>query len=288
MSPTVGDILRDNRDGDKWNEVTGKVGLNYHVNDDVMFYASYSRGYKAGGYNTDQEETYDPEAIDAYEVGMKSHWLGDRVQMNVAAFYYDYSDKQEFQRFFENGFSNFKILNAAKATSKGIELELQAHLTDALFIDGSFAYLEAEYDDFVTIDNTFPTEDPDRSGNTLPLAPEWKFNIGVQYDWMLGGDRGNLSIRGDHIWVDDQFGNAFNRDSRGGMLVGDGDLIPSYHTTNARLRWESNNAAWAAELYVKNLTDEYITSSTFVASAAQVFVGQMPPRTYGLRLSYMF
>ncbi len=283
-------VARENRDGKEWNEVTGKLGVNFHVNEDTMLYASYSRGYKAGGYNSDQDETYAPEYVDAWEAGMKSQSLDNRIQTNLALFYYDYSDKQEWQRHpptvdRPNGF--FNLINAAKVKSYGAELELQAYVTDTFFVDGSVAYLNAEYNEFQSIDGIFPSLGfQDLSGNALPLSPEWKFNIGAQYDWQLGGNMGSLSIRGDYAWVDDQYGNAFNRD--GTNLPGDGDLIPSYHIINARLQWESADAAWLAQLYVRNLTDEIAVSNVYVESATIVSLTHLAPRTYGLKLSYKF
>lgn len=279
--------LWDNGGGNEWEEVTGKLGLNYDMDEDLMFYISYSRGYKAGGYDADQDDPYDPETLDAYELGMKSQWLESRIQLNMAAFYYRYNDKQDFQRFFDNGISKFRILNASSVRSSGVELELQAYLTDALFVDGSITYLSAEFEEYDSIDNSFPALGlQDLSGNKLPLSPEWKFNIGVQYDWDLDGGFGHLTLRGDYVWVDDQYGNAFNRD--GTELLGDGDLMPSYHIANAQLRWESVGGAWLAKLYVANLTDETVVSNAYVATPTDVNQSYLAPRTYGVKLSYKY
>ena len=282
-------MTRDNRDGDKWTEVTGELGLNYHVNEEMMLYASYSRGYKAGGYNTDQDDAYDPETVDAFELGLKSQWLDNRVQANVAAFYYLYSDKQDYKRFIQagTGLSIFQIINASEAEIGGVELEMQAHVSDAFFVDGTIAYLNAEFEEFSSIDTVFAgLGEQDLSGNKLPLSPEWKMNIGAEYHWMLGGDLGTLLLRGDYAWVDQQFGNAFNRDGTG--LQGDGDLIDSHYRVNARLQWQSIDESWAAEFYVRNLSDEVAISNVFVPHAGQSAVTHLEPRTYGLKVSYEF
>ena len=80
-----------------WKKFTYRAGLNYHVSDDVMLFGSYSQGYRAGGFNAFafQELSYEPESIDALEIGIKSHWLDDRIELNVSAFSNDYTDKQE-------------------------------------------------------------------------------------------------------------------------------------------------------------------------------------------------
>ena len=133
---------------EKWEEVTSKLGLNYHLNDDVMLYASYSQGYKAGGFNFGQADPYDPETVDALESGLKSRWLDNRVQLNLAAFYYDYQDKQEYQRITLPAGETFQLVNAAASTVSGLELEVQAQITSAFSVDASVGYLKAEYDTF--------------------------------------------------------------------------------------------------------------------------------------------
>ena len=275
---------------DEWEEVTGKIGLNYHVNDDVMMYGSFSQGYKAGGFALAQVGSYDPEYVDAFELGLKSRWMDNRIQVNVAAFHYDYTDKQDFQRLFDPVANQvlFKILNAAAATSTGFELEIQAQVTEALFIDASLGYLDAEFDDFTSIDNTSPIGGGlrDLSGNKLPYAPEVSVHVGIQYDWMLA-DLGALSARVDYSRTDEQFSNAFNRTAASSGLFGDADFIPSYYMVNANMQWTSADESWHADLYVKNLTDEVILSNSFVD-----FVGTwgtyLAPRTYGLKVGYSF
>ena len=281
------EIRQDNREGDSWDEVTGKVGLNYQASSDLMYYVSASRGYKAGGYNNDQLEAYDPEYVNAFEAGIKSRWNDDAVQLNLATFYYDYTNKQDVRRLIDsNGFGIVRIENATSATSYGLEAELQAHLTDSLFIDGSASFLNSEFDEFFTEDEYFPEDDNDRSGNKTPLSPELKLNVGAQYEWE--GMDGYFSIRADYTWVDDQYSSVFNRDSRNGAILGTGDLIPSYSLINARLEWESNSEDWSIQLYVKNLADKYIISTSYVVRPDFVYVSQLPPRTWGAKIKYRF
>lgn len=282
VAPTVGQVTGEV--SGNWGEVTGKLGLNYHFDISKLLYASYSRGYKAGGFNASSTESYDPEYVDALEAGLKSQWFDDRVQLNLAAFYYQYKDKQDNQRIplGNQGLTQTAIRNAAKAEVVGLELESQVQISDRFLLVGAVSYLDAEYSEFVSIDQFFPNDDPDRSGNKLALAPEWKFNIGAEYGWDFGPN-GSLLLRGDYAWVDDQFGGSFNRDGRSGMLPGQGDFIPAYDIANARLRWESQRDTWSAELYVNNLTDELAFSNSFVGGAG-VFVSQLAPRTYGFKL----
>jgi len=95
----------DNPFDASWDEFTPKVGLRFQMNDSVMFYGLYSKGFRAGGFNgrpaggeyLAAATPYDPETVDNYEVGMKSEWLDGRMRLNVSAFTMDYQDKQEEQ-----------------------------------------------------------------------------------------------------------------------------------------------------------------------------------------------
>jgi iron complex outermembrane receptor protein len=86
----------------KWDETTIKLSLAYHATDDIMLFASYSEGFKSGGfYGVNQNirdfdrNQYDPETATSYEVGLKSQWLENRLQLNVAGFFNDFKDKQD-------------------------------------------------------------------------------------------------------------------------------------------------------------------------------------------------
>ena len=236
-----------------------------------------------------QVDSYDPEYVDAIESGLKSRWLGSRVQLNVAAFLYDYTDKQDFQRItLPSGQTTFEIQNASAATSSGFELELQAQVTDGLLIDLSLGYLSSEFDEFDTIDvqSSVGGGLRDLEGNKLPFSPEWSAHVGMQYDWDLLSS-GSMSARVDYSWSDEQFSNAFNRNASSG-LAGDADFVPSYFLVNAYVRWASVDAHWLAEVYAKNLTDEIILSNPFVSNAQESFGTYLAPRTYGLSVTYSF
>ncbi len=277
--------------GASWEKVTWKAGLNYHINDDAMVYASYSRGYKAGGYNTDNVVAYNPEVVDAFELGLKGLWLDNRLRTNLSAFYYDYSDKQEFVRKppsaeFPNG--SFAIENAATVKVKGFELETSAFLTDALTVDINIAYLSSEYDQYFSEDAIFnPGVLADLSGNKSSLAPEWSIYVGVGYILPVFSDYGQFTLRGDLSWKDKQYSSPYNRTPQPDLL-GNADLIPSYTLANARLQWESRDTTVQVELFVRNITDEDIISNSYLAQAAEQFETYLAPRTYGISVGYRF
>ena len=274
---------------DSWAEFTGKAGLNFYVSDDMMTYASYSRGYKAGGYNTTQLASYDPEYVDAYELGLKSRWFDNRLQANFAAFYYDYTEKQDIQRTLVAGLPGLPLLtNASAATVKGLELEAEALITDALKVDLAVGYLDATFDEYFNFDTAYPALGlQDLSGNSLAYAPEWKAAFGAEYEWALPGNWGDLSARADYSYTDERWVNAFNRPADPGVLT-DGDLLDSYSLVNARLSWRNADDNWQVDVYGRNLTDEVVKTHVFEASGPSAVGTFLPPRTYGLKLTYRY
>lgn len=266
-------------DSEDWSKVTGKIGLNYQINDDAMAYASYSTGYKSGGYNPAQATPYDPENVEAYEAGLKGLWLDRTIQTNLSAYYYEYSDKQESRRDAQ-GITGLE--NAAAATIWGVELEASVKPIADFLIQASVSYLNTEYDEFDTSDFANPGLGvQDLSGNSLVRAPEWKLYLGLQYEWELGAT-GQLVARLDTSWTDRQYASAFNRPR---------DVMDSYGRSNALLQWNSENRSWQAALYVQNLEDEDALVSidhTGPAVGFGAFGQYLPPRTYGVRITRQF
>jgi len=288
--PTYNQVFFDNLAGKSWSQVTGKLGLNYRLDRDALIYGSYSRGYKAGGFAARQSAYYNPETVDAFEGGLKGRWADKSIQTNLAFFYYNYNDKQELQFFppndqFPNG--GVQLVNAAKAKTYGAELEVLAYATKALRLDASFSYLHAKYGNFIVRDAQFLAQgDRNLAGNSLPLSPKFKVNLGAQYDWTLSNDAGSVSARFDYSWTDQQWGNALNRD--GTSLPATGDKIPAYGVTNARLQWKNGDGNLQASLYVRNLTNKYAISNSFVNSVSEVVQSNLKPRTFGVKMEYFF
>jgi len=287
--PLLNQVFFDNTAGTHWSKATWKLGLNYRLNQDALLYASYSRGYKAGGYAAKQGDYYNPEVVDAFELGLKGQWADNRVQTNLALFYYDYKNKQELQFFgpsaqFPNG--GLQLINATSAKSYGAELEIRANVTNSFHLDASMSYLHARYGKFIAKDAQLGTAFQDLAGNKLPLSPEMKFNAGAQYDWSFGKNLGEFTLRGDYSWTGEQFGNALNR--IGGVLPATGDQIPEYGVINASLQWKSNDKSMQISLFARNLANKFAISNSFVNGLNEVVQSNLKPRTYGLKIGYNF
>lgn len=262
-------------DTDKsWDEWTGRIGADWFLSDDVMTYASYSRGYKGGGFSMGQFDTYDPETVDAFEVGLKSAFYEGRAQVNVAAFYYDYQDLQVNYLLV----SSFTTDNAAEATIEGIELEATLLATDGLTIFFNGNWLNAEFEEYL-----FTVDPPivDLSGDQMNRAPEWSANLGAQYDWALG-DAGALAARVDYYWQDDMYLRVRNIPRH---------MVPAYDTVGARVTWRDASDQWLVEAFGDNLTDEdnlrgITVSDGLSTGTPNTFESYHPPRTYGVRVGY--
>ena len=269
-------IIIDLDTSEEWNQTDYKLGLNYSFTENIFGYASFSTGYKAGGASA-SGQVYDPEFLDAYEIGLKSDLLNRRLRLNTAAYYYDYTDIQAVVR---TDIANF-IDNAASATVMGVELSGQALVTESLSIDFAAAWQDSEFEEYTTIDRFAPElGTQDLSGNELPYSRDGSVYVGVQYDHNF--EYGVITTRADYSWSSSMESTAFNREV---------DRLPSYSNLNAMVSWSRPDMNWRVQLYGQNLTDETVLGNVVLRSRSpndRVLVSYLPPRTYGVRLSYEF
>ncbi|MEZ5559022.1 MAG: TonB-dependent receptor [Pseudomonadales bacterium] len=255
---------------EEWTEMSGKLGLDWFVSEDVLAYVNYSHGYKGGGFSIGQFDSFDPETVDSFEVGLKSQFWADRAQVNVAAFYNDYQDLQV--NFLQ--FTLFTTDNAAKATIQGIEVESTFIPVDNLTLGVNLTWLDAEFDEYQFSDTI------DLSGDTLNRAPEYTIALSAQYDWPLG-DAGKLTARADYYWQDDVYYRVQNIPRH---------RADDFFTADARLMWSSADETWVIDAFVKNLTDEdnqrSLTVSDGLSTGNNSFISYYPPRTYGVRVGW--
>ncbi|MBW2369568.1 MAG: TonB-dependent receptor [Deltaproteobacteria bacterium] len=262
---------------DNWSAITPKFGVNYRATDDMLLFGTISRGFKSGGFfPTNPPGTsidLDPEFIWSYEIGLKSDWFDRRLRANLTAFWSDYTDIQE-----SGGVQGVPIVtNAAEATVKGAELELLARPVPPLTLSCSVSYLDAKYDEFITVDSSGNVVDV--SGNTLIYAPEWKLNLGAQYVIPVY-DYGFLTLRGDLTWTDDQhFFSALNN-----PLAGQ----EAYTLVNGRVRFETAGGHWSFDIYGKNLGETEYLRNVMALTPLDPVGNIGPPRTFGIQVVYEY
>jgi iron complex outermembrane recepter protein len=186
-----------------YSALTPKVGINEQFTDDILVYATYSRGFKSGGYDlratslNGSVTPYKPQYTNAYEAGWKSSFFDNHLTANIAAFYNQITDVQV--RATSNGALGIPVsslINAGKAHTYGGELELAANPTRGLTLGSAIAYLKTGYDTFTA---SLPGNAPARTtllGLDFPLAPLWQINLNGNYrlplptegSWRIGGD----------------------------------------------------------------------------------------------------
>lgn len=270
------DKISRNLNDDDWSPT---VGLNYYLQDGVMVYAKYARGYKSGGWNADfmvnglEYFSYDSESVDSYEVGLKSTLFDDSLRLNMAYYYSEYNDFQVFQQVYNSGGNpSNELTNAAKVVNQGLELESVWIATDHLQFTLNAAYLDTNYDDFINQDGT------DYSDNELPFAPEWKVYAGTQFIQPVGSF-GDLTFNVDYAYTDSQYTDPSN--------VSPFEL-DSYGLWNARVTLTPVDAAWEVSLWGKNLGDkEYQVQSNLNLLSTQRYTWGNP-QMYGASFKYFF
>jgi iron complex outermembrane receptor protein len=272
----------------KWDNVAWRAVMSYRVNADVMAYASAATGFKSGGFTgsastADRATTpFDQEKATNYEVGIKSRLLDNRLQLNITAFYTDYTDLQ-VTRFFQPvdaAFGEFITENAGKAEMKGVEAEFVALPIEQIEIGGSYAYLDAKYTDFqgtpsLAADGSI-LESGAFNGNRLRQAPETMLSFYGKFTQQL--EKGSISAKVSYRYQ----GLSFYGPSNNPI-----ETIPAYDIWDARLAWRSDNDNWEAAVWVRNFGDEQYRTHVFTQRGGRVaFATYGAPRTFGLTLSY--
>ncbi len=290
---TLCEGLESDREWKKW---TPKFGLDYNLTDNMMVYASMSRGFKAGGANplnfgcaAGIVDTYDQEDLWAYELGLKSEWFDNRLQLNLVGFFYDYGDFQA------NKFSaaGAEIENASDAEVLGLEVEFIAIPIEGLEIDGYFSILDNEFEDFISDDPLcVPALRPDGcvvqrnlKGNNLPRAPEKSFHVGAQYT--LPVDPGSVTFRYEFTWSDNYYFSAFNNPlaEQNEFSMSQARII--FATAGGRLedRWGDLEL----HFFMNNWGDkDYLTLAAECALCSGVQKHYGDPRNFGVELRYRF
>jgi iron complex outermembrane receptor protein len=282
------------RDSQSWGEPTGRATISYAVNDDVFTYFTYAHGFKSGAYN-DQTGTTgvpitpanaaptDPEIADSYEVGVKLDLLDDRLRLNAAGFWVKYSDAQRdlvatFLNQFGQPFQETRFFNAAEVTAGGIELEVNALLTDWLEFRGNFGWIESEYESFEA-DTDFDGDiDVDLSGRDVNRSIPYQAGGELIARHSLGTGEMQYSFGVDYEaeapFVYSNVASAYDG------ITDDRTLL------NAAITFTDAEDRYFVRLYVHNLSDEiYRVGELPVANLwTMSYYGE--PRAFGMEFGF--
>ncbi|MCI3134794.1 TonB-dependent receptor [Phenylobacterium aquaticum] len=272
---------------DHWDNFSPKLSANYKFTPDVMAYATWSKGFRSGGYNGRAASytsagPYASETVESYEVGVKSELFERRLRLNGAAFSSKYTDMQVgSQGLTSAGIYESIVTNAGEARIDGVEGEALWLVGGGWRINANLAWLDARFEknftDFTSDGINNPTDNSD-----LPLAyaPKWSGSFGVTYDRDLSF--GHLSANANAVYMDDIYtsGGVLNRTSTVQMR-------PANTLYDAAITLEGTQG-WRVSLWGKNLADKAVINNTFGLGALGNLRIYQPPRTWGLEVGYKF
>jgi len=243
------------------------LNVQWDATDSAMLYASYSRGYKGGGFdeqltngNPDDWE-FDEEEVDAWEVGAKLVLMDNAAALNVALFRNEFTDLQ-VSAF--DGLAGFVVGNAAAATSQGLELDARFRIGDGFYAGGSLALLDARYDNFANAACTAeqsaahdtaglpPPCVQDLSGREPMYSPDWSGYAYAEYISVPDNDGGFEFAARLEVNASDSFFISQDLDPN---LEQD-----SFAKVNLRLSLTQPDRGWEIAIIGKNLTDEQTAS----------------------------
>lgn len=271
-----------------WDNVSWKVGLNYHLTEQTMLYGSVSTGFKGGTFSGSSlilpeplADPADPERLMATELGIKTTLLDGRLRLNAAAFHYAYKDLQIFSTVRTSSGDNSSILdNISKARVDGMDVDVTWQPLTDLTLGLAIGYLDGEYQDFVS-------EGRDFSGLDLVNAPELTATARIGYDWRLA--LGTISAMGSAAYTSDvdldfrdDPTSTVDFDRARARFVADANTL-----IDARLAWRNVAGTLEAAVWGRNLTnEEVLTHTTFGTAEAVMFYDA--PRSYGVTVTVSF
>ncbi|WP_292063618.1 TonB-dependent receptor [Brevundimonas sp. UBA7664] len=244
------------------DDISGKFAAQYRFNDSLMVYASYARGFKAGGFNLERssgptvvgntnpspidDTSFASETVQSYELGFKSTLFDRSLLLNATAY------EQNFENFQLNTFvsPNFIVESIPELNSRGVDLDFFWFTPlEGLSFSGGATWTESEYGMFTAADLQVPSRFPALSllpGNTVSFAPEYTGSVAMNFDRSIGnGLRLGLNLAAKYT-------TEYNTGS---------DLLPAkmqdaFTVVNGRITIGSEDDRWALDLWAQNLTDE--------------------------------
>lgn len=292
------------------NRLTYRLAAEYDVGPNSLLYASYETGYRGGGFNnTIGRETFDPEYITAATIGSKNRFLDNRLQLNLEAFYWQYTNQQVSHFGFDaNNNSSLYVENIGSSDIKGFDIDTQFLVTPTTLLRGSVQYLDNTLKTFSFavprvpgppspgVTPTLPqvigctsTETTNGAGQPIYAvscngkpgynAPKWSINLGLEQTIELGAYK--LLLTGDARY-------------RSNRVIGF-EQLPQQNsgadtTFDATATFMPENEKWSITAYVRNITDVAVPVLTqFSSSVGNVVATNYgPPRTYGVRATVKF
>ena len=298
--PTGAIVARIDRNDDsrlRNSKVTYRAAAEYDLAPRSLLYASFETGYRSGGFSAATGfETYDPEYLDAYTVGIKNRFLNNRVQLNIEAFYWKYRNQQVNHVGLDLAGRTSNITqNIGRSRIAGVEIEGRVLATKTTLLSADIQYLD-------TKDQSFSYLQPAGNGGTPPLtgcastqvsastytvdcaglpaynSPKWTLNLAGQQTFELGDYQVVLGL-------DTQYrGNRYI-----GFFYLPEQLIRTHWNSNAQVSFGPSDDRWSISAFVRNIEDHRIPYFSSLHPPTNILIsGTSQPRTYGVRASARF
>ena len=245
-------LVRSNYTNAKdFTQFTPRIALSYDLTDDVTTYASFSQGFKSGGFDMRGDviltpntvNGYDPETVDSYEIGLKGAL--DRLTFAAAAFYNEYQDQQVTTQVPSGASIASFVDNVGSSTFYGFEFEGQLRILDNLSANFAVGYLNSDFEQFLRYNLTTMVFEDISSQVVLQNAPEWTGYLGLTWIGDVAGGAlavtPSVSYRGDSSMF--EFPNPILDQQ-------------AYSLVNLSIVWTDPTDRFTLGLYGKNLTDE--------------------------------
>lgn len=263
------------------NNVAWRVALNWTPNSDTLFYASVSRGYKAGTTPINaanlarQNSSVKQERLTAYEAGVKATLADRAVQANLSAFYYDYRDKQISTYFADPIYTALSRLdNVPDSEAYGVEGELILRPVQGLTISANGLWLKTRISGYVGTNAAGQPQNFD--GAEFIYSPRFQGGVGIQYETPVS----------DKLTVNTAANLRYQSESQ--SIFEDLPLykVKAYAVVNASMGLRSKDG-WSVSVWAKNLFDNYYWSAV-TSNANMVVRFPNAPRTFGATLGFDF
>lgn len=279
------------------NEPTYRFSASYKASDDTFLYATYSHGFKGGGFNdqiggfgpfeadlaafSTAAAATKPEKADSYEAGVKTQFLDNRARLNLTGFWVDYSDlqKQIVVPITVNGQPNqvTRFFNAASARVKGLEAEATFIPTDGLTLRGVLGYQDAQYRKYVT---PIPAG-YDLATSPMDRAPKWQWSVDGTYSTPVSGNL-KLAVNANVSYVGQNLFTQSIADER------DNTFLRARTLLNGSITLANLDDKYSLRFVGKNLTDKRYETASQVVGGLWTFTLYGPPRYFGVEAGAKF
>ena len=271
---------------DDWSDVSPRLVIDYKLNEDILLFASYAKGYKAGGFNSvEVGSRFDNEDVTNFEVGIKSTFPEVGVRFNASAFQYVYDDKQAIRLVADPNGSSVPqyLVETSDEEAFGLDLQVDWTPVDDLFLFANAQYIDVTFKDRVTRGGL------DLSGEPTGI-PEWSFALGGSYLVDLA-DNGELEFLVSHAYEGERRCNS-ESDVQGDCLG-----FPAFSVgkaterTDLRAYWRSESDRYQVGAFVNNAFDnQYVTgvNNLTTATLGTPFVGITDPQTWGVDIRWTY